>query len=167
MKKLLFIAILAGAAWWYFVGGRSITEAQVNDFYRATEAATLARKPDDLCNLLAEDFTSSGTVALGGQRRAQSQSKSQVCEGYVALYEAWDKLGEKMGGTLQLDSTYEIHSIEVAPDKKTAKVDISSSLDVAGSLTNIRSRSTDTLVRRGGKVLLLRSEGTASVGAGS
>ena len=47
-------------------------------------------------------------------------------------------------------------------------VDVSSSLDVAGSIMNIRARSTDTLVRRNGKVLLLRSQGTGSVGtAGS
>ena len=167
MKKVLLITILAGAAWWYFAGGLSISEAQVNDFYRTTEVATLERKPGDLCNLLAEDFSSTGSVALGGQSRTESQSKSQTCEGYAAMYAAWEKLGEKMGGTLQLDSKYEIHSIAISPDKKTAKVDISSSLDVAGTLTNIRSRSTDTLVRRSGKVLLLRSEGTASVSAGS
>jgi hypothetical protein len=31
---------------------------------------------------------------------------------------------------------------------------------------NIRGRSTDTLIRRNGKTLLLRSEGTGSIGSG-
>jgi len=166
MKKLLFIAIAAAAAWWYFIAGKTLTEEQATDFYRAVEKATLDRKPEDLCNLLAEDFSGTGNVALGGTSKTESQTKEQTCEGYRDLYAAWEKLGEKMGGTLQLDSNYEIHSITLSADKKTAKVDISSSLDVAGTLTNIKARSTDTLVKRNGKVLLLRSEGSAQVGAG-
>lgn len=169
MKKILLIVLAAGAAWWYFVGGRRISEDQVNAFYRDLEVATLQRKPDDLCALLAPEFQSSGSVNLAGQRQAnaQDQDKDQTCGAYRDLYASWEKLGEKMGGTLQLDSSYTIHSVTLSPDRKSATVDISTSLDVAGTLMNIRSRSTDTLVRRNGRVLLLRSEGTGSVGSGS
>ena len=34
MKKFLLLAILAGAGWWYFIGSRTITEAQVERFYQ-------------------------------------------------------------------------------------------------------------------------------------
>jgi hypothetical protein len=71
-----------------------------------------------------------------------------------------------MGGMLQLDSSYKINSIEIQPDGKSALVDYTSSLDVAGTIMNIRSRSTDTLIRRNGKVLMLRSDGTGSVSSG-
>jgi len=167
LKKILLVVLVAGAAWWYFVGGRKLSEDQVNAFYRDFEIATLARKPEDICALLAPDFQSNGTVTMAGQRRADAQDKAQTCESYRNMYAAWEKLGEKMGGILQLDSDYTIHSVTLSPDHKTATVDISSSLDVGESLINIRSRSTDTLVRRNGKVLLLHSEGDGSVGSGS
>lgn len=169
MKTLLSIALVAVAGWWYFVGGRKLSEDHVDQFYRSVEIATLERKPQALCDLLAPEFTSSGTVSIAGRRETQAQThdKAQTCESYRKLYETWEQLGEKMGGTLQLDSQYKLNSIAVSADHKTATVDISTSLDVAGSIMNIRSRSTDTLVRRNGKLLLLHSEGTGSVTGGS
>ena len=166
MKTILLLIVLAGAGWWYFVGSRTINEGQVTGFYQAQQAATLERKPEVLCALLADDFSATGSIALAGSSRNESVTRQQLCDGYVDMYAAWEKLGSAMGGEVQLDSHYDIHAIEIAPDKKSATVDISMSLDVAGNLTNMRSRSTETLVRRNGKVLLLRSEGTASVGAG-
>lgn len=166
MKKFILIAILAGAGWWYFIGGRTISEQHVARFYQELEAATLSRNPEALCALLADDFVTSGTVAIGGQNRSSTQNKAQTCDAYVATYASFEKLGDKMGGMLQLDSNYEIKRIDVQPDGKSAIVDFSSSLDVAGTITNIRSRSTDTLIRRNGKTLMLRSEGTGSIRSG-
>ena len=167
VKKLVLVILIAGAAWWYFVGGRKLTEERVTAFYSDLEIATRGRKPEDICALLASEFQSTGTFAVGAKTRTDVQDKSQTCEAYRDLHATWEQLGEKMGGTLQLDSDYTIHSIAISPDGKTATVDISTSLDVAGSVMNIRSRSTDTLVRRNGKVLLLHSAGVGSIGAGS
>ena len=153
MKKLVLLALVAAVAWWYFVAGRQLSEDHVKGFYRDLEVATLERRPQDLCSLLADNFESTGTVAVAGRVHTGAQDKAQTCEGYRSLYESWEKLGEKMGGTLQLDSSYTIHSIAISADNKAATVDVSSSLDVAGSIMNIRSRSTDTLIRRNGKVL--------------
>lgn len=84
----------------------------------------------------------------------------------MAMYENFEVLGEKMGGILHLNSNYKINDIEIDANNEVATVDFSSSLDVAGSIMNIRSRSTDTLVRRNGRTLMLRSEGKASIGSG-
>ncbi len=167
MKILLVIVAIAIGAWWYFVGGRKLAEADVRGFYQAHEAATLSRQPDELCALLADGFEASGSVAMGGASLASSQTKNQTCDGYRDLYAAWEKLGEKMGGTVQLDSNYEVSNIKIAADGKSAIAEVSSSLDVAGSIMNIKSRTKDTLIRRNGKVLLLRTEGAGSVGTGS
>lgn len=167
MKKIILVVLIAFAAWWYFIGGRKMTEVHVTEFYRSLEVATLERKPDALCALLADDFKSTDTAVIQGVKVADENDKTQTCEAYRELYATWAKLGEKMGGMLQLDSDYKLHSISISADRKSATVDVSSSLDVAGSITNIRSRSTDTLVRRNGKVMMIRSEGTSSVSAGS
>lgn len=151
MKILLVIVAIVGAVWWFFIGNSKISEARVNEYYQNLEIATLSRKPEDMCSLLANEFTSKSTVTANGQNRTDLQDKKQSCEAQKAFYEGIGKLGEKMGGILQLDSNYKIHSITIANDKKSATVDVSSSLDIAGSIMNFRSRSTDTLVLRRGK----------------
>jgi len=166
MKKILLVVLVGAAAWWYFAGGRTLSEENIAQFYRDHEAATIGRNPDALCAELAEDFVSIGSLTAGGQSHPQNRRKPEICSGYRSQYEAWDKLGEKMGGALQLDSTYKVNSIQIASDRMSAVVDVSSTLDVAGTITNIRSQSKDTLIRKNGKVLLQRSEGTASITAG-
>lgn len=166
MKKLILLALIAAGAWWHFVGGRKLSEDNVKAFYRDYEIATLQRKPDALCALLADDLQASGSAAVGRRVVQESKGKAETCDDWHALFDSWVKLGEKMGGILQLDSHYEIHSIEFSPDRKSAKVDISSTLDVAGSIMNFSTRSTQTLIRRNGKVLLQRSDSRGSVSAG-
>ncbi|WP_156939106.1 hypothetical protein [Deefgea rivuli] len=162
---LLAVLCIAGA-WWFFVGGRQINEQQVNAFYTSYQAASLSRNPELLCTFMADDFQSSATVDLAGSATEGGANKADTCDGLKDLYVSFDTLGEKMGGMLQLDSDYEIHSIKIAPDQKSAEVEISTNLDVGGSIMNIKSKTTDTLIRRNGKVLMLRSEGQASIGAG-
>lgn len=166
MKKFLMIAILAGAGWWYFIGGRTITEAHVERFYQDLEHATLSRNPEALCALLDEDFQGIGTISMGGRRETVEQNKAQACQAYDEMYKNFALLGNKMGGMVQLDSGYTINSIAIKPDGKSATVDFSSSLDVAGTIMNLRSRSTDILIRKNGKVLMLHSEGKGKIFSG-
>jgi hypothetical protein len=166
VRKIVLLAILAGASWWYFIGSRTITEEHVVRFYQDFEHATLSRNPEALCAMLDNDFQTKATVSMGGQRTTTTQNKAEACEGYVELYNNFAVLGDKMGGILQLDSSYKINSIKIQPDSKSATVDFSSSLDVAGTIMNIRARSTDTLIRRNGKVLMLRSEGKGKIFSG-
>jgi hypothetical protein len=166
MKKLILLVILAATAWWYFIGGRSLSEESVRTFYQQQEIATLKRAPEELCSLLDDRFQATGTTALGDQSRTDIADKEQTCDGYRAMYQGFEALGDKMGGILQLDYNYTVHSIELAPDKKSATVDVSYSLDVAGSIMNIRARSSETLIRKNGKTLMARSEGKAELGSG-
>lgn len=167
MKKLILIApLVAAAGWWYFVEGRTLTEDNVLAFYKQQEAATLSRHPEELCALLDDDFQAVGVSVFQDQERNDRVDKEQTCQSARNLYKSFDDLGDKMGGILQLDYGYSIHKIDISPDKKSATVDASYSLDVAGSIMNIRSRGIDTLIRRNGKMLMLRSEGKGSIESG-
>jgi len=166
MKKVLLLAILAGAGWWYFIGSRTISEAHVVRFYQDYEHALLSRNPEAICGMLADDFQAISTTSVGGRRETSTQNKVQTCEAYNALYQSFAQIGDKMGGMLQLDSKYSIESVKIQSDSKSAIVDFKSSLDVAGTIMNIRSRSTDTLIRRNGKVLMQHSEGKAKIFSG-
>jgi hypothetical protein len=168
LKAIVLAILLAIGGWWYFIGGRTLTPEQVTAFYRDYEAATLNREPDKLCAMLADDFSSEAAVRVTGQPRPRVDilNKEETCESLRHTYAAWEEIGQKMGGMLQLDSNYTLRNIQIAKNRKQATVEVQSSLDIGGSIMSMRSRTQDTLVRRNGKVLLLRSEGTGQVNMG-
>jgi hypothetical protein len=166
MKKLLVLLLVAIAAgWWQFVGVRqTITEDDVRQFYAMSDHAIGMRDPSLHCALLDSKFHSEGYVTVGEKRERVAQNKKQTCEGYASLYALWADVGESMDNSLlQLDWNNTINSITISSDGKTATVDYSNALDVGGSLMHIKGHSTDTLIRKSGKVLMLRSEGEGSV----
>lgn len=165
---ILFLILVATAGWWYFVGGRKLDDDLVRDYYLQSEQASLHHDHEALCGMLSDDFTATSQVVLGPQRAPSSDTadKAKTCESWRDLFASWERLGEKMGGELQLDAAHEIHSIVLAADRKSAVVDISTQMDVAGTIMNIRTRTTDQLIRRNGRVLMRRSEGTGSVTSG-
>lgn len=89
--------------------------------------------------------------------------KAQACEGYHETYRLFKTIGDRLGGMAQLDYKQEIKKIEIAADRKSAIVEMRYSLDVAGSVMKLRTLSTETLVRRNGKVLLSHSDAFVSM----
>ena len=158
MRKVLLIAVLLGGAWYYFVGARRLDDQLVREYYQQQVRATLERNPEALCNQLHADFSGTESVAVAGQRQSRSTNKEQACEAAHKTYEIIDRIGEKMGGTAQLDYNQEIEAITLSDDKKTATVESSYSLDIAGSVMQVRGSSVDTLIRSNGKVLMLKSD---------
>lgn len=165
---ILFLILVATAGWWYFIGGRRLDDDLVRDYYLQSQQATLHHDHEALCSMLSNDFASTSQVSMGPQRvrTDDSADKAKTCESWRDLFANWQRLGEKMGGELQLDAGHEIHSITLAADRKSAVVDISTQLDVAGTIMNIRTHTRDQLIRRNGRVLLVRSDGSASVTSG-
>jgi hypothetical protein len=165
---ILFLILVATAGWWYFVGGRKLDEDLVRDYYRQSQSATLKHDHEALCGMLSDNFASTAQVAMGPQRAVghDSADKAKTCESWRDLFASWERIGDKLGGELQLEAEHEIHSIEFAADRKSAVVDIVTRLDVAGSIMNIRTRSKDVLIRRNGRVLMMRSDGSGSITSG-
>ena len=166
MKKLFLLVLVVGGGWWYFHGARVLSEESVNGFYQQQAIATLSRNPEALCNQLAPDYQSSSVLIGTGGGAKQEANKKQSCEALAEMYANFEKLGEKMGGMLQLDYDYKIQKITISSDKKTAVVEASFTLDVAGTIMNFNGSSVDTLIRRNGKVMVLRSEGKTRVSSG-
>ena len=166
MKKIVLLLCLAGAGWWYFVASNRLSEEDVRDFYAAQTVATLDRKPEELCKLLADDYSSKITTSVAGQRTTSDHDKGAACQNAHDLYESFDKIGEKMGGVVQLDFNQGLDSIAIAPDRKSATIETRFTFDVASALMNMKGTSTDVLVRRHGKTLMLSSEGKVSLSNG-
>jgi hypothetical protein len=68
-------------------------------------------------------------------------------------------LSERTGGLLEPDYDFEIKSIELADDRKTATVEIASVMRI-GDMTLARSRSVEHLIRRLGRIRSVSSEET-------
>ncbi len=73
-----------------------------------------------------------------------------------------DKIGQSMGGMLQIDYNHEILEIRLADDARSAIVETRFTLDLGGSIINVSGTATDTLIRRNGKVRVQRTEGKAT-----
>ena len=68
-------------------------------------------------------------------------------------------LSERSGGLLEPDYDFEIKSIQLAADHKTATVEIASVMRI-GDMTLARSRSVEHLIRRLGHIRSVQSEET-------
>ena len=162
MKKLLILAAACAALWWYFIGGRVLDEARVRGFYEQQMHATLSRNPEALCEMLSSDYVGEVVeISLAGRVRSV-QDRTQACKSIEDLYASMDKIGQSMGGMLQIDYDHEIIEIRVADDARSAVVDTRFTLDLGGSIINVKGTATDTLVRRNGKVRVQRTEGKAT-----
>ena len=157
MKKWLFLIAIGVGAWWYFIGGRTLSEDHVREFYAKASDAFLKRQPDKMCELLADKFELKSEVNAGSLPQSFRYNKAQTCAHYAETFELFDALGQKMGGMMHLDYAYNIDNIRLSSDKKTALVDYSYTLRVGGKLMQMHGSSVDTLVRMNGQTLALRS----------
>lgn len=158
-KKLLLLVGVCAAAWWWFVGGRTMDESHVRGFYDQQMRATLSRDPKALCEMLASDFVGEAVeVSLRGRVR-NIQDRDQACKSLEDFYASMDKLGQSMGGIMQIDYDHQITDIKLARDARSAVVQTKYTLDLGGTIINMSGTSTDTLIRRNGKVRVHRSEG--------
>jgi hypothetical protein len=131
-KVILLVIFFSIAGWWFTVGGRKMSEEHVRGFYRDYEAATLSLQPEALCNMLDDRFAGTAIVSMQGHIASTTQDKAETCE--------------------SRHEQYAIHSITISPNRRSATVEISTSLDVGGTIMQIRSHSKDTLVRQNGLV---------------
>jgi hypothetical protein len=166
IRTFVLVAVLAGLGWWYFIEGRKMTEERVAAFYQKQDHATRSRDPEALCALLADDFQGQGTSVAFGQRFAATQNKEEACAAYRQLYQNIADIGAKLGGMAYIDYDHNVESVELARDRKSATAQVRFSMKVAGRVMHYRGQSTDILVRRGGRVLLQRSDEKSSVGPG-
>lgn len=158
MKKILLIVIILGGAWWHYYGQNELSNESIDQFYAEQMRATLSRNPGALCEQLAEDYRGIGVTSTLAGRISEDADKEVSCTNMHQTYAEFEKIGKAMGGIAQIDYDHRIQSITIAPDKKTAKVETAFKMNIAGSIMQISGVSTDTLVKRKGKVKLQKSD---------
>jgi hypothetical protein len=165
MKKIFVIAVVVAGLWWNLVGGRTITEADVHNYYRSQIEATLQRQPEDLCDLLSEDFQLDMEIFTPQGAMQVNRNKQEMCHDFTKTYAAIQDFGDRMGGLAQLDYSLHTDDIQIADDMKSVTIEASYTFDVAG--LRVTGTTTDTLIRRNGKTLLLHRTGVESMKGGA
>jgi ketosteroid isomerase-like protein len=152
MKKLVLLVVLAALAWWYFDGSRKLSEEAIREHYQEQLEATASFDTERLCAAMADDYrVTDVSQGLQGQQKL-TMDKAQACDALSQSLGMFKQLSDASGGKFRLDIGYEIKSITVSADRKSASVEGISTFKLGDRLV-ARTRGTDRLIRRNGKIL--------------
>lgn len=162
MRVWLLLLVLIGVALFYNLGGNRLDEQMVRDFYQRSEQALLAQDAEALCAMLAEDFQQTITLRVESQEKRETVDKPKYCRDLAASMEQVRRLQAAMGGRSPIEYRQTVVSVTLAPDKRSAEVEMRSTLAMPG--VRMTSRNRDTVVRQRWKMLATHSEGTTWMG---
>jgi len=158
LKIVATVAALGVAGWYYFIGGAKLDEALIRQFYADQAHATLSRDAEALCKQYAKKLSMKQEILTMGQSQIGTYGRKEACEAQRNTFKTFEELGERAGGILTIDYEYQIERIDIAPNKKSALVQVSSQLKMGDTFMQFKHVSTDELVREFGTVYLLKAQ---------
>lgn len=167
-KPIAVGVVLCVAAALFWVQRSKLTEDRINEFYQDGMRAALARDADAQCAQLAEDFRGIGSLTAAGVDMGQQEetNKAQACASLRELYATIDKVSAAMNTELPMQYNLNISDIDIAPDGQSAQVQYTYAYSVGSSIMQFSGESTDTVVRRDGKILVQSAESTVNISGG-
>lgn len=163
MKFLFFVIVgLAAVGGVYEWGGNSLSEKQVRAFYERGEQAMAAADDKALCELLAEDYQQSVVMKTESEQVERDVSKREYCDELAATMGMMRQWQGQLG-RIPMRHQQTIKSITLAEDGRSAKVELSSTLEMPGM--RMVSRGRDTIRRQRWKVLATHSVAVVHAGA--
>ena len=162
MVTALAAVVAAIGAWYGLVGSRYISEADVRAQYQ-NEANWLDEgKHAQICAVFDDAYVGRVASVTAEGRVLEQTDKKSSCAALATFFASLQKLNEKAGGGVVTNSTVLLKKVVISPDRQSALVMVRSQVKVGTEKTlmmTLTSEGTDTLIKRGGKVLRLRSEG--------
>src|SRR5687768_5071129 len=79
VKKIVLLVVLAGLGWWYFVGGRTLTEEGVRKHYDEQSAAMARFDAEALCAMLHDDYKANEVSFTPAGPVKASVDRNQAC----------------------------------------------------------------------------------------
>jgi hypothetical protein len=163
LKWLLVVAAALAALWYGLIGGRRLDEQAVRDYYQAAAHAVLSRNPEAQCKLLSKSASIRQDTLIAGQTKSETFGQAQACDQYRQAQRFFEEMGEKAGGMLTIEYEYALGAIDIAPDRKAATIQFTSTLKMGETFMQFRTASTDRLVRRWGSVELVGADAKTRV----
>lgn len=167
MRNIFILALVAGALWFYFIGGRTLDEQQVKAAYASYWSAFDAGDQKAACELFAKDFSATIKTRTPGGAVTESANQQDACSGVTKFYAMKDEMAKKAGVELYTNIEYTLDDIQIAPDKKSATARVTSEIRIGTEkrlFLKINEVQIDTLKRDLGKTQFVATEGTLSMG---
>jgi hypothetical protein len=157
--RYVLLALVAGAAgWFYLIDGSKLDEGMVREFYEQQAHHTYARDPEALCEQLGRSYRMSIQTRIGGQTTDANYGKSVACDQLRRSFKFFEDMGDRAGGTLTIEYSYDIRQLDMARNNKSATVEISTTLKMGEEFMQIFSESTDRIERSMRKVQLVSQD---------
>ena len=161
--KWVFI-VLAGClgTWYFLVGSRYISEADVRAQYQ-NEANWLDEgQYAMICAAFDAQYVGHIASVTAAGRLLEDTNKAQSCVAIEAFVTSLKKLNDKVGGGVVTNSDVVLEKVEISADRRTATVTVRSQVRVGTEkvlMMKMTTESTDTLIKRHGTIYRLRAEG--------
>ncbi|MBU8974602.1 hypothetical protein JI752_000470 [Lysobacter sp. MMG2] len=152
MKKIVLAVALIAAAAWYFHFGRTMNESSVRKFYGDQTLLLAELDGEPLCKLMTDDYLVKDVSFNGSATERSEKRREEACADIKQSLTVLGKLSNASGGILHPMFEQKIDSIELSDGNKRATVK-GVSIGKIGDMTMVRSRFTETLIRRNGKIL--------------
>lgn len=168
MNTKLLIAFAATAAyglWYAAIGGRQITEGHVAALYRDYVSAFDRGDGKAVCDLFSDKVHGRFVSTSRTMPVKEVLDKAAACTAVDDFYRAKQQMEEAAGHELHTNFEYTLQSIDIAPDKKSARVQVRMEVRIGterGALLDMRSTQTDIIQRRFGKAQFVQSDGSVS-----
>jgi hypothetical protein len=167
VNKFIFLILVAGAGWYFFIHGRQVDEADVRQLYDQYWTAVNDGDAEKVCSFFDDEFKAVViTRAPDGRSMTENGTKTSACDGTNKFYELKKAMEQKSGVQLYINTEYNIDSITVEPGGKSATVHMTSELRIGTEnrmFLRLREKQTDTVISRYGKPRFLTSDGEISL----
>src|SRR3569832_172336 len=130
----------------------------VREFYAQQANHTYARDPEALCEQLGRSYQKSLQSRLGVTVSENSYDRSTACDRIRKSFKFFEDMGERAGGTLTIEYSYDIRQLDITHNNRSATVEIATTLKMGEEFMQIFSESTDRIERSLRKVQLVAQD---------
>ncbi|MFM9921801.1 hypothetical protein VLK31_02315 [Variovorax sp. H27-G14] len=166
MKQIAIVLALCVGAWYFFIGGRKLDEPMVRDFYQTQARAIAARDADKLCKQLSRKVVIESKTTVMGRAEETTHDRDSACLGVHKTFETFQIIGEHSDGILSMEYDYHLDAIEIAPDRKSARVQGTSVMKLGDSAVQLKTSFTQRVERELGQMRLVHAEDSTVVRLG-
>jgi len=158
MKQIAIVIALCVGAWYFFIGGRKLDESMVRDFYQKEAHAIYSRDAEMLCKQLSRKARIESKTTMMGKTVERSHNRDEACQANREAFETFSRVGDRMGGILTIEYEYNLDSIEMASDRKSAIVKGTNVLKMGETVLQYKTNFTQRLERELGQMRLVHAD---------
>ncbi|GHU11043.1 hypothetical protein FACS1894185_3610 [Betaproteobacteria bacterium] len=174
LKNLVLLICIGIVIWFVTIGRLQVTEENVRALYAQAEAAFERADGKAYCELFTDGV--SGKIIVRAPSAPISNSKALIDKRYVCtevagFYRSKEKMENMSRGvSIDVNRSYDIKSISIASDKKSATVEVL--IDIrfvtyVGEMMILKIKQTDQIKISSGKIKFFQREAVGTYSAGA